>query len=129
MKITLTVLAALTCATPALAQYYERPYERPPGYEPGYDMNRPPPGYYPDRDRPPQDYDQDRPRYERERRRDDRDYRRRRVALGSHCEAFVRTDYSPQRLFCPIVRAKPLGEDCVCPGGPDGSYVSGRTVP
>ena len=138
MKTILTVLAALTCTTAlgttaAVAQYYDRQYERPPGY----DQDRPPPGFYPDRDRSP-GYDRDREQYDqdRERRREGRDrYRGRRVALGSHCEAFIRTGYGPQRLFCPIVRAKPIGEDCACPapregpGDPDGSYVGGRTVP
>ena len=130
MKTILTVLATLTCASalcaqPAFAQYYDRQYERPPGYDPGFypDRDRLPPGYEPDRDRPPPGYEPDRDRYER-----GRYNRNRRVALGSHCEAFVRTGYGPQRLFCPIVRAKPIGEECACPADGSDGYVGGRTV-
>lgn len=99
MKTILTVLAALTAATPVLAQPY---------YDGG-------PGYY--RDRPPGYYE--------ERRRD----------FGRHCEAFIRTAYGPQRLFCRIVDPKPLGFECACPGPaaapgyPPGPFVGGRTVP
>lgn len=125
MKTALAVLIALAGTTPAFAQYYDRPYERAPSY----DQDRPPPGYYPDRDRPRPDFERERDREDQYRDRDERGYRRRRVALGSHCEVFVRTGYGPQRLFCPIVRAKPVGEECACPSSPDGSYASGRTVP
>ena len=131
MKTVLAALLALACTTPALAQYYERPrgyeddrppagYDRPPpGYDRGprsdYDRDRPPPGY--DRDRPPPGYD-----------------RERRVAFGRHCEVFLRSGYGPQRLVCPIIREKPIGEDCACPtpsevpGGPPGPYAGGVTV-
>ena len=97
MKTILTVLAALTAATPALAQYYD------PG-----------PGYY--RDRP-------------------RGYYRERPDIGRHCEAFIRTAYGPQRLFCRIVDPKPIGFECACPGPsagpgyPPGPFVGGHTVP
>lgn len=127
MKTILAALLALACTTPALAQYYERP--------PGYDQDRPPPGY--DRDRPPPGYDRDRDRREDfDRDRPPPGYGRERpVAFGRHCEAFLRTGYGPQRLFCRIVREKPIGEDCACPtlpngpNGPPGPYAGGRTVP
>ncbi len=53
---------------------------------------------------------------------------------GRHCEAFAPSAYGPQRVYCPIVDAKPLGEDCACPpprpppGYAPGPYVGGRTV-
>ena len=137
MKTFLAALLALSCATPALAQYDERQYERPPGY----DQDQPPPGYYPDRNQAPPRYDGDRndgDRYEGDRNDGDR-YRKnrgrdRRVVLGGRCEVFLNTGYGPQRLICRIIRAKPIGQDCACPtlpdgpNGPPGPYAGGHTV-
>ena len=58
-----------------------------------------------------------------------------RVALGGRCSARLPTAYGPRRLFCDIIRPRPLGRPCVCPppapppGYPPGPYLNGRVVP
>ena len=102
MKTLLAFAATVALATPVQAQYYE---DRPP-----------PPGYY-----PAPRYDEGPPRY----------YEPPRVRFGRACEAFLPPEYGSRRIVCPIVRAKPLGEECACPpppGYPPGPYFGGRTV-
>ncbi len=97
---------AAACVTGALAAF------TPPAQAQYYGDRPPPPppGYYPRRGYEPEPF-------------------------GRHCEAFLRTQYGPQRLVCRIIRAKPLGEECACPPPPPppgyapGPYVGGRTVP
>ncbi len=128
MRTIFALLAATLAASPAAAQY-----PPPPGYGP-------PPGYQGFERR---DFDQpyaDRPDFDRrgfdDRRydRDRREGRGRRGRLGEHCEAVLPTRSGPKPFYCPIIRPKPLGDECACPtpgearGYPPGSYVGGRTV-
>ena len=97
MRTLAVLLAVLSLATPASAQYLG-PRNPPDGYyeRPGY----PPP-------------------------------ERRHIRFGDRCDAVLRTRHGPERLSCPLIRAKPLGEECGCPpprGYPGEGFIPGRTV-
>ena len=96
------IVAAMAAGGGATAQYYDPGFQDPGFRDPSFrDPGYGPRGYYA------------------------------RPDLGRRCEAGLPTDYGVRPLICPIVRARPIGQACVCPAPPrfGGGNFEGRVIP